>query len=40
MELFIQQAASNLPANFAVFAQLAASNLSATERPLEIGESL
>jgi hypothetical protein len=40
MELFIHQAASNLPANFAVFAPLAASNLSATERPLEIGESL
>jgi hypothetical protein len=40
MELFIQQAARNLPADFAVFAQLAASNLSATERPLEIGESL
>jgi hypothetical protein len=33
-------AARNLPADLAVFAQLAASNLSATERPLEIGESL
>jgi hypothetical protein len=31
MELFIQQAARNLPANSAVFAQLAASNLSATD---------
>jgi len=40
MELFIQQAARNLSANLAVFALYAASNLSATERPLKIGESL
>jgi hypothetical protein len=40
MELSIQQAARNLPANFADFAPLAASNLSAAELPLETGESL
>src|SRR4029077_8868728 len=39
MEQSIQQAARNLPANFAVFTPLAASNLSAAELPLEIGES-
>jgi hypothetical protein len=40
MELSIQQAARNLPANFAVFAPLAASNLPAAELPLEIGDFL
>jgi hypothetical protein len=40
MEQSIQQAARNLPVNFAVFTPLAASNLSAAKLPLEIGESL
>jgi hypothetical protein len=40
MALSIQQAPRNLPADFADFAPLVASNLSAVKLPLEIGESL
>jgi hypothetical protein len=40
VELCIQQVTKNLPAKFAVFAPPAASNLSAAELPLEIGEYL
>jgi hypothetical protein len=41
MELFrSSRPTKNLPAKLAFFAQLAASNLSAAELPLEIGESL